>query len=222
MNFVNNIQLYKEFRKRPVYRNFKRTTRLRRANLPRYLRILNLTWFPRKRYRRRKRQTNWAPWRFAPISWARLYISEVSFARFYQSIGLVTYTLLGADPQLITKNSDKLAGQAAVSSFQFTKRVISRLKPNRCNLEVRSVFLAVRGESFRVGLLAYDKQSLLEGGLASPWGLVYDDAVFSYNTTPLELYRAYPINLDVVFNTLLNYTLSIYKLVIIVTLLITN
>lgn len=215
-NFLNDIRLYREFQKRPTYKIFKATTKLRRANLPRYLRILNRTWFPRRRYSRRRRQTTWAPLRFLPIAWARLYISEKSLIRFYQSLNTLPFTSLGADPLVLVKRTSKIGKDCALSSFASTKRVTQRFlgQPNL----MQSVFLFPRGNALTNGISAADSDSLIKGTLAAPWGLVYDNLVFSYNTSFPSVYYSNPLQIIFTSDLVLSYVTFLYRLIILITL----
>lgn len=217
-NFLNDIRPYHEFQKRPVYKIFKATTKLRRANLPRYLRILNRTWFPRRRYSQRRRQTTWAPLRFIPIAWARLYISEKSLVRFYQSLSTLPYTSLGADPLVLVKRGEKIGDACALSSFASTKRVTRRFlgQPEL----VQSVFLFPRGNALTNGISAADSDSLVKGSLAAPWGLVYDNLVFSYNTTFPDIYYKHLLQPTFTSDMVLNYNTCLYKLLTLITLFV--
>jgi len=68
------------------------------------------------------------------------------------------------------------------------------------------------------GILAFDTNSMLNGGLAAPWGIVYDNLVFSFNTQPSILYSELPIDLPLLTNLVLGQLLSIYKLLISLTI----
>jgi hypothetical protein len=210
------IFYYREFRKRHVYKIFKSTTKLRRANLPRYLHILKLTYAPRRRYSRRQRQTSWAALRFIPVAWARLYISDKSVNRFYQSLQSLPITSLGADPLVLIRRSAKIAKDSALSSFSATRRTALRLK-GKSEL-TKSIFLSFRGTPLMTGILAFDTNSMLNGGLAAPWGVVYDNLVFSYNTQPTVLYSQIPIGLSILTDLVLNQLLVIYKVLVLLTL----
>lgn len=162
----SGVFCYREFRKRPVYKIFKCTTKLRRANLPRYLHILKFSFSPRPRYARRQRQTTWAGLRFILVAWARLYISDKSVNRFYQSLQSLPITSLGADPLVLVRRSSKIAKGSALSSFFSTRRVAWRLR-GKSEL-TNSVFLSFRGTPMMTGILAFDTNSMLNGGLAAP------------------------------------------------------
>jgi hypothetical protein len=68
------------------------------------------------------------------------------------------------------------------------------------------------------GILAFDTNSMLNGGLAAPWGVVYDNLVFSYNTQPTVLYSQIPIGLSILTDLVLNQLLVIYKVLVLLTL----
>ena len=211
---------YREFRRRPVYRFFKSSTRLRRAYLARYIDLLNRTWSVRRKYRKRRRGTIWAALRFIPLGWARLYISESSAVRFYQSLLSLPYTSLGADPLVLVKRAVKLAPSSALSSFRSTKRITRRWVGNP--QVFNPLFLAPRSAPLMNGILSTTSDSLIKGGMAAPWGLVYDNLVFSYNTQFKTLYYKNPVDTFILSTLTLNYMVTIYKLTTILTLLNTR
>ena len=216
LNFLNDLIPYRPFRKRPVYKIFKATTKLRRANLPRYLHRLNLTWFPRRKYRRRKRQTNWAPLRFIPVAWAKLYLSDRSMVRFYQTLSSLPFVSLGADPLVLIRRTSKLAGTTAFSSFTSTKRLNRRFVGDP-NVKL-PMFLTPKCGLVINGILGLDSESFIRGNLAAPWGLVYDNAVFSYNTDFAQIYNLTPSLLNLPNNLVLNYLTTVYRLLTLLTL----
>jgi hypothetical protein len=68
------------------------------------------------------------------------------------------------------------------------------------------------------GILSLDNTSISNGGLAAPWGLVYDNLVFSYNTQFPSVYQNSAQDTYLFTDVTLSYLTGLYKIVLLLTL----
>jgi hypothetical protein len=136
--------------------------------------------------------------------------------RFYQSLGMFPFVSLAADPLVLVRLTPKIGKGSALSSFSSTKRVTSRLV-GRPGL-LRPIFLSPQSAPMMTGILSLDNTSISNGGLAAPWGLVYDNLVFSYNTQFPSVYQNSAQDTYLFTDVTLSYLTGLYKIVLLLTL----
>jgi len=212
-SYLNNINLDTNnesncfFKKIYNLKVFKKTTRFKKYNI-------DYTLMVRKQYSKRKHQTSWINLSYITKSWVHIFLKSKQFVRFYQNLGLFSIQSYSSNLLVFNKKLTELTNFNGINSFSCSKNVInSFLHYSNTNIFFNN---PIKNNSSS-GILVRNNTALSLSLSVTPNLVQYDNTLYPIipTTENLHLYSIYQ---SLNFKYVLQFSLTIYQILIILSL----